>query len=381
MKYVVCLLLLLVAFAFNISLLAQPYRPTLDIRVPNTPVPVNINDKPTVYYELYVTNFSPDTVHLTSLGIFKNNRDCYRNISGDELSKRLYLVGVKNEAAVEPFIYPGATVIIYIELVLKKEDTNMVLLHHIQFSFTGKEAAHEDSIVGARTQLLQQPAIVLSNPLQGGPWCAVYEPSWTRGHRRVLFTVNGKAHLPGRFAIDFIKLNEKGKYALENEDSIHKWLGYDASVLAVADGVIAAAMDTFSESPTLSGHPKYSSDKATGNYISLKIGESQFVFYEHLKPKSIKVNPGQLVKKGDEIASLGFTGQTTGPHLHLHVADVNSPLSAEGLPFIFDSFELLGSYDNFDDFGKNTWTKPVNNSAVYRQKQRPQPKAVIVFKN
>jgi murein DD-endopeptidase len=104
--------------------------------------------------------------------------------------------------------------------------------------------------------------------------------------------------------------------------------------------------------------------------------DNQFAFYEHLKPKSIKVKKGQTVKKGDVIASLGFTGQTTGPHLHFHVADTDSPLGAEGIPFVFETFEMLGAYSDFTQFGKALWT-PINKSIRYQE--RPLPNCVIEF--
>src|SRR3546814_17112070 len=51
----------------------------------------------------------------------------------------------------------------------------------------------------------------LSPPLRGGPWVAVYDPGMERGHRRVFYATEGSATLPGRFANDFMKLDEHGK--------------------------------------------------------------------------------------------------------------------------------------------------------------------------
>jgi Peptidase family M23 len=53
----------------------------------------------------------------------------------------------------------------------------------------------------------------------------------------------------------------------------------------------------------------------------LDLGQGKFAFYEHLKSGSVVVRKGQHVKKGQTIAALGYTGQSTGPHLHFHVAD------------------------------------------------------------
>jgi murein DD-endopeptidase MepM/ murein hydrolase activator NlpD len=228
--------------------------------------------------------------------------------------------------------------------------------------------------------LSKKPQLVLGPPLNNGPWAAVYDPSWERGHRRVIYTVNGKARIPGRFAIDFIKLDGQGRYANGDNNVIKNWYGYGNDVLAVADGVVASIRNDFSESPTLSGPPEYTADKATGNYISIDIGNNHFAFYEHLKPGSIKIKPGQRVKKGDIIASVGFTGQTTGPHLHFHVANVNSPLGAEGIPFVFDRFTLLGSYPNFENFGNVPWVPVKNSNQLMTVKEHPASNSVIKFK-
>jgi hypothetical protein len=97
------------------------------------------------------------------------------------------------------------------------------------------------------------------------------------------------------------------------------------------------------------------------------------------KPGSIRVKPGQKVKKGQIIASLGFTGQSDGPHLHFHVADKNSPLGAEGIPFSFDHFIWSGSYTNIDSLGRSPWI-PVDRSVKrIRSRERPMPNSVISF--
>jgi hypothetical protein len=221
--------------------------------------------------------------------------------------------------------------------------------------------------------------LTIGPPLKGGPWAAVYDPAWVSGHRRVFYTVGGAARLPGRFAIDFIRLDSTGKYAAGDANEIRNWYGYNAEVLAVANGVISSVRNNAAESPTLSRYTATLPENATGNYISMKIADGRYVFYEHLKPGSIKVIPGQKVKKGQVIAALGFTGQTTGPHLHLHIADTDSPLGAEGLPFEFKSYKFLGSYTNFNMFGKAPWTIAGHGKTGAIVRERPAPNSVITF--
>lgn len=173
-------------------------------------------------------------------------------------------------------------------------------------------------------------------------------------------------------------LNQQARMTHHNADSIVNWYGYAADVLAVASGEVVAIRNDFPESPTLSAHPTHPPEKAAGNYVVLDIGHGRYVFYEHLKPGSVIVKVGQHVRKGQQIAALGFTGHTTGPHLHLHVANRNSSLGAEGLPFSLEKFNLLGSYPGAEGLGEKPWV-PADGKQLFGSRQRPAPNAVISF--
>lgn len=59
-----------------------------------------------------------------------------------------------------------------------------------------------------------------------------------------------------------------------------------------------------------------------GNYIEVEhVIEGQHVtsLYAHLDPSTIKVEEGDTVQVGDELAGVGNTGISTGPHLHLEI--------------------------------------------------------------
>ena len=110
--------------------------------------------------------------------------------------------------------------------------------------------------------------------------------------------------------------------------------------------------------------------------MSLDLGDGRFAVYEHLKPGTIGVRPGQRVRRGEVVAQLGFTGDSTGPHLHLHVGDAAAPLGAEGLPFVFDRFEVLGRYPDIAAMGKARWSPE---GAGRRSNERPASNAVVNF--
>ena len=355
----------------------QAHAQDLTIQVPDTLNFIDINGNPQAYYEVILTNFYHDTIRLKKLDVLKAADSSVLFCSeGQDLLDRYGRIGAKMEGSTL-LIAPGSSSIVYVELLLKDLFTTEIA-HRITVDMP---SATDIQIETSQTQCFLKDPLILGKPLDAGIWTAIYNPSWTRGHRRVIYIKNGKARIPGRYAIDFIKVDAGGNYAAGDENIMSNWLGHGADVLAVADGVVVAVRDNFPESETLSDHPAYpSSEMAAGNYISIKIGDGKYAFYEHLKPNSIKVKKDQKVKKGDVIASLGLTGQGTSPHLHFHVADANSPLGAEGIPFVFEEFEVLGVYSDFEDFGKRPWQPWDNSTHPTRQQERPLPNAAIKFK-
>jgi murein DD-endopeptidase MepM/ murein hydrolase activator NlpD len=210
---------------------------------------------------------------------------------------------------------------------------------------------------------------------------AVYHPHWRRGHRRVVHVVDGVARIPGRFALDWVKTDEKGSIAQGDADVARNHFGYGSDVIAVADAIVVAARDGMAESTTVSGNRKHALKDASGNFIALKLAAGPYAFYEHLHPGSVRVVAGDVVRSGQILASLGFTGDSTGPHLHFHLADGPSAIEAEGVPFLIDQFTLLGRYADIAVLGWQRWTAPTAGLDPARKNERPSPNAVVRFAN
>lgn len=362
---------LALTLAFSVAAhAASPLRESFDLQVPLLPAPVMVDGTQRLVYELHLTNFARERLTPVRIQVLSEKGGVLATFSDAALASRL----AQPDGTASGAIAPGMRGVIYLELSLPVGTQS--LSHRIEY-----RAADDVSYIveGTNVTISRTAPPVLGAPLRGGPWAAIHSPDWPRGHRRVLYTVAGKARIPGRFAIDWVKLDESGHTAKGDTDVVANTYGYGAEVLAVADAVVAATRDDMPESASVAAHPKHAIGDATGNYIALDLGEGRFAFYEHLKPGSLRVEPGQRVKRGEAIAALGFTGDSTGPHLHFHVADTNSPLGAEGVPFVFERFEVLGSYPDIGELGSKPWAPTVAGQTSRREREMPASNVVVQF--
>jgi murein DD-endopeptidase MepM/ murein hydrolase activator NlpD len=130
---------------------------------------------------------------------------------------------------------------------------------------------------------------------------------------------------------------------------------YGAPIRAVADGEIVAVYDELQDQVPGANPPEGSLtlDQYGGNHVVQRFeqdGRTYYAFYAHLKPGTAKaaVTVGQTVSAGDLLAELGNSGNTDGPHLHFHVMDSPDPLASDGVPFQFDSLQLVGQASGTD---------------------------------
>lgn len=122
---------------------------------------------------------------------------------------------------------------------------------------------------------------------------------------------------------------------------IHRGLDIAApqgtEILAVHDGTVTTA----------------AYDSSYGNYIVLENDDAYKTKYAHCS--SLKVSQGQEVKKGDVIALVGSTGNSTGPHLHiefLYQDEYLNPyfyLSVGAGSLYGNGFGYTGDVDALDD--------------------------------
>jgi hypothetical protein len=309
-------------------------------------------------YELHITNFDSVPLTLKRVAVFKaeRNGEAIASFEDDKLSAAMTRIGVVSPGSAAPpedhrVLAPGGrnVVFLWIELPLN-ELTPAKLKHQLVFSSTpaGTDKASDATLEDFLIPVSQDPVPVLSPPFKQGIWLAGDGPDNTSNHRRSIFAIDGHIYSPERFAIDWVKVGSNNDTHHDEIAKNENWWGWGEPVLAVADGEITEVVDEFPDNaPRIL--PPVTLDNIAGNHVVLQIAKNRFVTYAHLQKGGIKVRTGQHVRRGDVLALLGNSGNTTGAHLHLQVTDRNSVLQSQGVPFVFADFTYLGPGSDYPE--------------------------------
>ena len=181
-------------------------------------------------------------------------------------------------------------------------------------------------------------------PLRGVSYVG-WGASFHTGHRWAI---------PEEFALDIARLGGDGLSHKGDGARFADYYAYGTDVLAACDGTVVEAVNDLPEDPTAMQRPDESQEAyfarlqneqagrlakgmtaITGNYVMIDHGKSEYSFYAHLQPGSVRVHKGDRAKAGDVIGKLGSSGNSSEPHLHFHVCDSNNPLMSAGIPVNF----------------------------------------------
>jgi len=319
----------------------SPFGIPVEMTVPVAPTPFPADGKIHLVYELHVTNLAGLELPLSKLEVL-NGETTVASFEGADLNSLLARPGAANLTD-NRVIGPGMRAIAYLWITLDPGAPVPAALRH---RLTGRN----QTLTGAAVAVSTAKPIVLGPPLRGENWIAANGPANGSVHRRALIPLNGSTHIAQRFAIDWVQINPNGRTfdGDEKDNKTHKAYGND--ILAVADGVVAAIKDGIPENipgPASRAVP-ITPETIGGNHVILDLGGGRFAFYAHMQPGSLRVKVGDRVRRGQVIGLVGNSGNSTEPHLHFHVTDVNSPLESEGLPYVLESFEVQTAPNNWE---------------------------------
>lgn len=113
-------------------------------------------------------------------------------------------------------------------------------------------------------------------------------------------------------AWDFVITDETGRQFKGEGDLPNEYYCYEKDVIAPADGEIEQIIDGIEDN--IIGDINLENN--WGNSVVIRHNNMLFSQVSHLKKDSIKVKPGERIKKGTLIARVGNSGRSPYPHLH-----------------------------------------------------------------
>jgi murein DD-endopeptidase len=323
------------------------------------PTPFQAEGMTRLVYELHLTSFSKSPLTLESVEVLGPKGIPVTTYQGGRLSDCLTRPGKPPDLKDKAVLESGAQAVLFVMLTFKKgSDVPDSLAHRVTIEYrrTSGEVVRAQG-EGGRVLVGKDAPIVIGPPLRPGVWlagnCTGDGPV---GHRNSIQPWDGRLVVSQRYAADLMKFGDDFRLTRGQGLSNPDWHGYGEEVLAVADGVVSDTKDGIVENTPQGPYAVPTTiDYVAGNYVVLEIKKAVFAVYAHLKPGSLRVKPGDRVRKGQVLGLIGNSGQSDAPHLHFHLISANPPFGGEGLPFVFERFDLLGPFESLDENLDKAW--------------------------
>lgn len=310
---------------------AQEVRMPLMVEVtPSRPiVPLRARGKASLVYELQFTNYEHAPVVLKSITASSANKTLLV-LRDDNLKSCLRVLGGDDGDATA--IGPGKSVVAFLWIDVPVNAIPKSFSHRFTFEKIGERP---DWLNGVECRPDSRPLRHFGPPLKGSNWVAGNGPANTTGHRRARFAIGCEPWIGQRFAIDYVQIDKSGKTYEGDESKNESYYCYGESALAVTDATVVSVVDGIPPNVPQKGiGVPITMRSLPGNHIILDVGGGLYAAYAHLIPGSIVVRRGQKVRKGQVLARVGNTGNSSEPHLHFQIMNKPSFIEAQGIPYV-----------------------------------------------
>lgn len=323
--------------------------PSIEFRVPKPPTVAVSDSGAFVAYELHVTNLTSTPMTLRRVEVIDDaSRATVMSLADSALLRVIVRPAPPIPAAQRARIGAGLRAYVYLWIPVDANHPPATLHHRLTFKpeppDTSKAVADTSlEVLEGTVTPVERAAVVISPPVRG-EWAAFNGPSNSSGHRRLVLGLDGHVAIGQRFAIDFLQVDSTGSSHHGDPSRNENYYAYGTPLLAVADGIIVETKDSIPQNIPGINSRAVPIDLVTvgGNHIAIDIGHGHYALYAHVQPGSLRVKVGDRVKRGQVVALLGNSGNSTEPHVHFQVADGPTFLSSEGIPYATD-FEVIGN--------------------------------------
>ena len=303
----------------------------------NPPHAVPGSDRRThLVYEIRVANATSKRISLKRITAVDGRAGTtLATLNAAEIGGRFSLGGRRGSEStrLEPFQFG----VVFMHVALERNaPVPATLAHIVEASF--ETPATDLSMRLAETPVIATAAPALAAPLRGRGYVAADGCCDSIRHVRALLALNGSFYLAQRFAIDWERIDDEGRVLRGDPKDTRSYHIFGDPVLAVADATVIGSRNDLPEQVPGKLPDGLAIDEADGNFVILEVGRGAYALYAHMQPGSVRVRAGDRVARGDQIGSVGNTGNSQAPHLHFQMMDAPSGLASNGIPYVFDAF-------------------------------------------
>ena len=139
-------------------------------------------------------------------------------------------------------------------------------------------------------------------------------------------------------AFDFLIKDQEGK-SFRNEGKTNEdYYAFGKRIISPSEGEVVLVVDGVKDNIPGKLNPIY----LPGNSVIIKTENNEFLFFAHFIKDSIVVSEGQAVKQGDLLGLCGNSGNSSEPHLHFHIQNVEDMNEATGAKTYFEKILVDG---------------------------------------
>ena len=359
--------------------------------VPTTYAVQGTDEKQHFVYELVITNTGTAAATIQKIEVVGADvpATVLASFEGDGLLRRLRAAGRGPALTAATIEFSGTRMFLVDFTMDKGSRPPPTLMHRLTLLAAGAPGSPKDEVV-PYTYAVAPIAVgaevtVLGPPLSGKGWVALNGCCEAgAAHRGMGLPVNGQVYFAQRFAIDWMQLNADARFSTGSGKDVKDYVDYGSKVIAVGDGTVVETLSNLDDQVVgMLPDPKtITIENVDGNHIVLDLGHGKYGFYAHLQKGSLLVKKGDHVKRGQALALLGNTGNTSAPHLHFHLMDGASVLGSSGLPYVIDRFSVVGqlSAERFDKTElEGEWSKFLFATPSARTMEFPLDLTVVDF--
>jgi len=139
-------------------------------------------------------------------------------------------------------------------------------------------------------------------------------------------------------AFDIVITDENGKSHKNNGKKNEDYYAFEKELIAPCDAEVVLVVDGIKDNKPGAFNKYY----ILGNTVILKTNNDEYLLFAHFKQNSIVVKQGENVKKGELLGLCGNSGNSSEPHLHFHIQNVEDINQATGAKSYFEEIYVNG---------------------------------------